>query len=59
MTSNIGHLPGTGLLSPSESASVGALRVHGLPLAGGTLDVEIDAAGEVTELRLPAGFSRA
>jgi hypothetical protein len=37
---------------------VGALRVTGLPLAGGTLDVAIDPAGTVTELRLPPGMRR-
>ncbi|GLY34278.1 amylo-alpha-1,6-glucosidase [Amycolatopsis sp. NBRC 101858] len=44
-------------LDPPRPSPVGALRVQGLPLAGSTLDVTIDAAGEVTELRLPPGFS--
>jgi glycogen debranching enzyme len=44
-------------LDPPRPSPVGALRVQGLPLAGSTLDVAIDAAGEVTELRLPPGFS--
>lgn len=44
-------------LSPPRPSPVGALRVSGLPLAGGTLDVAISAEGEVTELRLPPGFS--
>ncbi|GAB3159913.1 glycogen debranching N-terminal domain-containing protein [Amycolatopsis stemonae] len=48
---------GTVTLSPPRPSPVGAVRVHGLPLAGGTLDVAINAAGEVTELRLPPGFS--
>jgi glycogen debranching enzyme len=44
-------------LAPPRPSPVGALRVQGLPLAGGTLDVAIDASGEVTDLRLPPGFS--
>ncbi|MGK3204459.1 glycogen debranching N-terminal domain-containing protein [Amycolatopsis sp. MEPSY49] len=48
---------GTVSLSPPRPSPVGALRVTGLPLAGGTLDVSISVAGEVTELRVPPGFS--
>ncbi|MFJ7216091.1 glycogen debranching N-terminal domain-containing protein [Amycolatopsis sp. NPDC098790] len=44
-------------LTPPRPSPVGALRVTGLPLAGGTLDVSISVDGEVTELRLPPGFS--
>jgi hypothetical protein len=43
---------------PPRPSPVGALRVTGLPLAGGTLDIAIDAAGTVTELRLPPGLRR-
>ncbi|MBE1501764.1 glycogen debranching enzyme [Amycolatopsis lexingtonensis] len=49
---------GTVTLSPPRPSPVGALRVEGLPLAGGTLDVAVDADGEVTELRLPPAFRR-
>ncbi|WP_370967348.1 glycogen debranching N-terminal domain-containing protein [Amycolatopsis sp. cg9] len=49
---------GTVTLSPPRPSPIGALRVAGLPLAGGTLDVAVDASGEVTELRLPPGFRR-
>ncbi|WP_372664504.1 glycogen debranching N-terminal domain-containing protein [Amycolatopsis kentuckyensis] len=48
---------GTISLSPPRPSPVGALRVRGLPFAGGTLDVSISVAGEVTELRVPPGFS--
>lgn len=48
---------GTVTLTPPRPSPVGALRVTGLPLAGGTLDVTVDASGEVTGLRLPPGFS--
>ncbi|MGW5718424.1 glycogen debranching N-terminal domain-containing protein [Amycolatopsis sp. NPDC003865] len=48
---------GTVSLTPPRPSPVGALRVSGLPVAGGTLDVSVSAAGEVTELRLPPGFS--
>jgi glycogen debranching enzyme len=47
---------GTVTLTPPSPSPVGALRVHGLPLAGGTLDVDIDATGRITELRLPPGL---
>ncbi len=43
-------------VDPPRPSPVGALRVTGLPLAGGTLDVAIDRGGAVTELRLPAGL---
>jgi glycogen debranching enzyme len=49
---------GTVTVDPPRPSPVGALRVTGLPLAGGTLDVAIDAAGTVTELRLPPGLRR-
>ena len=45
-------------VEPPRPSPVGALRVTGLPLAGGVLDVAIDAAGNVTELRLPPGLRR-
>ncbi|WIY06512.1 hypothetical protein QRX60_22670 [Amycolatopsis mongoliensis] len=48
---------GTVTLDPPRPSPVGALRVRGLPLAGSTVDITIDAAGEVTEVRLPPGFS--
>jgi glycogen debranching enzyme len=47
---------GTVTLTPPSPSPVGALRVHGLPLAGGTLDAEVDAEGVVTHLRLPDGL---
>jgi glycogen debranching enzyme len=47
---------GTVTLTPPAPSPVGALRVRGLPLAGGTLDVDLDAAGAVTHLRLPPGL---
>ncbi|HEY3479559.1 MAG TPA: amylo-alpha-1,6-glucosidase, partial [Streptomyces sp.] len=50
---------GTVTLAPPRPSPVGALRVQGLPLPGGTLDVAIDASGAVTELRLPPGLSAA
>ncbi|HEY3708042.1 MAG TPA: glycogen debranching N-terminal domain-containing protein [Amycolatopsis sp.] len=49
---------GTVTADPPRPSPVGALRVTGLPLAGGTLDIAIDAAGTVTELRLPPGLRR-
>lgn len=41
---------------PPSPGPVGALRVEGLPLAGGTLDVSIDRDGTVTHVSAPAGF---
>lgn len=47
---------GTVTLAPPRPSPVGALRVSGLPLAGGTLDVAVDRDGTVTEMRLPPGL---
>ena len=41
---------------PPSPSPVGALRVTGLPLAGGTLDVSIDRDGTVTHVSAPDGF---
>ncbi|QRP47621.1 glycogen debranching N-terminal domain-containing protein [Amycolatopsis sp. FDAARGOS 1241] len=43
-------------LDPPRPSPVGALRVTGLPLAGGTLDVTITADGTTTDVRLPPGL---
>jgi hypothetical protein len=46
---------GTLHVAPVRPSPVGALRVHGLRLAGAELALEVDAAGTLGALVLPAG----
>ncbi|GAA2535214.1 amylo-alpha-1,6-glucosidase [Pseudonocardia hydrocarbonoxydans] len=43
-------------LAPPSPSPVGALRVRGLAVAGGTLDVDLDRDGRVTHVAAPAGM---